>query len=274
MMLGRMLVATLSEPVGFPLPAGLGRTLAMLVIGVGAGICVRGLRAPRVRPQAVLGLTLAFLAAGLVVVAAFRERAGTFALVGYAFAAVVGGLAHSVYFGFAPLPERWPLSRAATARLGWIVGLGTVLALLSVGASGAALGALALIWVWIGTASARRAPEQVLRGETWLPAVRFPCPRCGVVADWGDAVTPCPACGLFVHLVWDPEGGEPATFAPEDPQPGTFARFHCLGCRNEVDWMRGTTACAVCGKRLRLHWNTHATGQDTRERDGSLGAPT
>jgi len=265
------------QAAGWPLPRGVALTGVMIVIGVSAGAFVRGLKAPRIRSAAELGLLATLVAAGLAVAAVLQEERDGFMRVALAASALVAGFAHSVYYGYAPLPSTWKLTRAATSRAGLVAGLvvsaafalPTVswLALLAAGC------ALTVVLIWMLTSSARQAPSSVLRGDEWLPSVRFPCPRCGVVADWGDAVTPCPECGLFVHLEWDPEGGELAQFAPEDPAPGSFARFTCLSCRNEVDWMRGTTVCAVCGKRLRMHWNVHATGADAASLATSDASP-
>jgi hypothetical protein len=233
----------------------------MIAIGASAGVFFRGMKAPRTAGASKLGLLAAFVAAGLAVVAVLQDERGL-ASVALAASALVAGLAHAAYFGYAPLPSTWKLTRAATARTGIVGGVIVSAALALPGTTWlsmlAALCVFSIVLMWVLGASARRAPDKVLWGDEWLPSVRFPCPRCGVVADWGDAVTPCPECGLFVHLDWDPQGGEPGLFAPEDPAPGSYARFACLSCRNEVDWLRGTTVCAVCGKRLHLHWNVHA----------------
>jgi hypothetical protein len=241
------------------LPRALVLTGVMILVGVSAAAFFRGLKAPRTRALSLFGMLLAFASAALAVRSSFVGEGelpnGVLALVAF-----TGGLAHAAYFGYAALLSAWHIPRTAVAGIGVVAGTSVAISLLRPSWSWLVPLAVALavtvIGMW-GWAVTQGAPGRVRVGERWVTSVRFPCPRCGVVADWAEGSSPCPECGLFVHIEWDPGACEPAP-APADPSRS--ARFACPGCGSVGDWAQDLAACGACGKRLRLHWNVH-TGQ-------------
>jgi hypothetical protein len=254
----------LQDASAVDLPQVLVLTGVMIVVGVSAAAFFRGLKAPRTRVISVFGMLLTFASAGVAVYTALSADGDAFPRGAVALAAFTGGMAHAAYFGYSALPSAWSIPRTAIAGLGIAAGTAVAIAvmrpswgwLLPIAVSLAVT--VAATWSW---AFSQRPPTTLKVGGRPVTCVRFPCPRCGVVADWAEGVSPCPECGLFVHIAWDPGEDEPARFAPERPDPARSARFACPGCGNVVDWVQGVTACGLCGKRLRMHWNVHVGAQ-------------
>jgi hypothetical protein len=242
------------------IPRVLVLTGVMIVLGVSAAAFFRGLKAPRTRGLSLFGMLLAFLSAALAVRSSLAGEAdlprGVLAL-----AAFTGGVAHTAYFGYAAMLSAWHIPRTAVAGMGVLAGTAVAIALLRPAWSWLVPIAVSLavtvvgMWAW---AFSQGAPGRVKVGGRWVTSVRFPCPRCGVVADWAEGASPCPECGLFVHIEWDPGEEEAARSAPAEPDPTRTARFACPGCGSVGDWAHDVAACGACGKRLRMHWNVHA----------------
>ncbi|MBK7876111.1 MAG: hypothetical protein IPJ77_10210 [Planctomycetes bacterium] len=228
------------------------------------GLClvlVGGLRAPRTRILAALGLVPAAGACVAFTSAAFELQLELLARYANGLAALALGFAHAVVFSLAALPRERVWLR------GWMLFSG-----LWAGAFGALwifdperhlafdvlLGvfAVATIASWIALPFATRERGFTQHGALTVPSVRFACPRCGTRVDWGRGVAACTDCGLFLHIAWPAREDAPAKAAPDVERS---VRFSCPECGSRGRWNDGLSTCSGCGLRLSLHWNVHRT---------------
>lgn len=241
------------------LPALLGILISALV----AGVLVVGLRAPRTRKLAMIGLLPAGCAFGAFGWAAFAPDAVLGLRMGAGLAAIAAGVAHAVCFSILPLPVKRVWMRMILIPIGaWC---GTFASLWffwhqagdSVRAPLFVLGAATIVsWLMVPFLSRNRG--YVESGTRKIPSVRFPCPRCGTRVDWGQGIAACTDCGLFLHIYWpadEIQKREPFVAGTSEP---ASVRFACPKCRVKSDWPRGDQACAHCALKISLHWNTHA----------------
>ena len=241
---------------------------AMLLDLVGTALCfglclvlIGGLRAPRARIFAALGLVPATGACVAFTSAAFELHFELLARYANGLAALALGFAHAVVFSLAALSAQrvwlrgWMLFAGlwagAFAAL-WIFDptrhlvLDVVLAVL----------ALATLASWIALPLLSRERGFTRHGALTVPSVRFGCPRCGTRVDWGRGVAACTDCGLFLHIAWPARDDAAETAVPVVDRS---VRFSCPECGTRSRWNTGLSTCGRCGLKLTLHWNVHRT---------------
>lgn len=241
------------------LPALLGILITALV----ACVLNVGLRAPRTRKLAMIGLLPAGCAFGAFVWSVFGADSGLGLRLGSGLASIAAGLAHAVWFSITALPSRRVWLRMILIPLGAWCGTFASLWFLWHQAGDSVrwplfvLGAATIAsWVMLPFLSRNRGYAE--SGSRKVPSVRFPCPRCGTRVDWGQGIAACTDCGLFLHIYWPADEIQKRdAFVGGDNEPASV-RFACPGCRVKSDWPRGDQACAHCGLKVSLHWNVHA----------------
>ncbi|MBL8857019.1 MAG: hypothetical protein JNL28_00735 [Planctomycetes bacterium] len=240
------------------LPALLGILISALV----ASVLVVGLRAPRTRKLAMIGLLPAGCGFGAFAWSAFAPDAAPGLRMGAGLAAIAAGIAHAVCFSILPLPAKRVWMRLILIPIGAWCGTFASLWFLwhqagdSVRAPLVVLGA-ATILSWLTVPFFARNRGYVESGTRKIPSVRFPCPRCGTRVDWGQGIAACTDCGLFLHIYWPADEIQKRdVFVTGDHEPASV-RFACPQCRVKSDWPRGDRSCTHCGLKVSLHWNTH-----------------
>ena len=229
------------------------------------GLClvlVAGLRAPRARVFAALGLVPATGACVAFASAAFELHFEVLARYAYGLAALALGFAHAVVFSIAALPRERVGLRGWMLFAGLWAGAFAALVIFDPSPNPALIVVLGLRGVatiasWCALPFLSRERGFTRHGSADVPSVRFACPRCGTRVDWGKGVAACTDCGLFLHIAW------PASEPAEAPTPAPVersVRFSCPGCGTRARWNVGVSACARCGLALSLHWNVHRTG--------------
>lgn len=234
--------------------------VGLAVLALSLAVLVVGLRAPRTRILAMIGLVPAGCALG-----AF---AWSFAAVDPAFAtrlgagltAITAGIAHGVGFSILPLPARRATWRFVLVPLGmwcgtfasiWFFfdyrGIGLVIPL--------GVLATAVVASWVAAPFLARERGTVESGSRLVPSVRFPCPRCGTRVDWANGIWACTDCGLFVRVQWPAPPEAASEPVPEVPRG---VRFACPQCGRRHDWPCGVDACPACRLTIAVHWNVHS----------------
>lgn len=240
--------------------------LGIAVVVLAALILVVGLRAPRTRKLALVGLVPAGSAFGAFAWSLFTAQPETSLRIASGLAAIAGGLAHGVWFSITALSSKRVWLRMILTPLGMWCGTFASLWFLwheagdSVRAPLVILSAATLL-SWLALPLLSRNRGFVVSGSRHVPSVRFPCPRCGTRVDWGQGIAACTDCGLFLHIDWPADRMHALERERRTETEPRTVRFACPECHAVADWPRGDVACARCGLKLSLHWNEHATGK-------------
>jgi len=222
-------------------------------------VYLRTRSAPRSTRFAWIGLILVGCAVGCFVAAPWVEARPVVERLGWGILAAATGLAHACAFNLVPLPHNRTRLRMILVPLGmWAGGAGSFAILTQHQHPWMDLVALALTLpvaaAWACVPFLARAPTHVQMGATPVPALRFCCPRCGTVVDWGRGVWPCTDCGLFLKIDV-PADAHSASSKPDDPAGAVH--LHCPACHTPRIATRGRSECAQCKATLSLHWNMH-----------------
>ncbi len=252
------------------------RFASVLLLALSFLVFLRGRRVARAALLSKVGVGVLFGALAARGWLEFRQAAGWTPVVNNVLWAATVGMAHVVMLRYVPLPRSYRVWRAP---LGWF-GAGSLLLAGFVLTREEVDGPLeifflltlsATVLTWGLALNFLIRPRRVLREGEFVPCVRFGCPRCAVLVDWGRGGMPCPECGLFVHADWTPSGenagheSDPTLVAnPAVLPPGRAAvALRCPQCKRRGLWPYGRSACESCGLWLRLSWNVHGAGAAT-----------
>jgi hypothetical protein len=233
----------------------LGSCAALLLLAVFA----RTRHAPRSRRFAWLGMVLVGCCLGSFAMAPFLDARPVVERLGFGILAAAAGLGHACAFNLVPLPHRRTRLRMWLVPLGmWAGGAGSFAILTQHQHAWADIVALAMslpvLAAWACMPILAKRPSHVQLGERPVPALRFACPRCGTVVDWGRGVWPCTDCGLFLKL---DVPADAAALSSKLDDPAGVVRLECPSCGTRRAAGRGRSDCAKCQASLSLHWNMH-----------------
>jgi predicted RNA-binding Zn-ribbon protein involved in translation (DUF1610 family) len=244
--------------------------IGIVVVALAALVLVAGLRAPRTRKLAMVGLVPAGSAFGAFVWSLFAVDPGFSLRLAAGLAAIAGGTAHGVWFSITALAAKRVWLRMILIPLGMWCGTFASLWFLwheagdSVRAPLIVLGLLTLA-SWLLLPAWSRDRGFVVSGSRHVPSVRFPCPRCGTRVDWGQGIASCTDCGLFLHIYWPADEIHRSARVEQPANEAKSVRFPCPNCRVVSDWPRGDDVCVHCGLKVSLHWNVHATSAPAKK---------
>lgn len=245
--------------------------LGCVMIALIVGVLVVGLRAPRTRKLAMVGLVPAGSAFGAFAWSTLAGHPESALRIAAGLTAIAGGLAHGVWFSITALPAKRVWMRMPLIPLGMWCGTFASLwffwheATDSVRAPLVVVGSATLL-SWLALPFLSRNRGFVESGARRIPSVRFPCPRCGTRVDWGQGIASCTDCGLFLHIYWPADRLHESADRPRAETDPRSVRFPCPQCGTVANWPRGDDVCAHCGLKLSLHWNVHVIGKPPEKR--------